>query len=71
MDIKMRHVIYAAKKALWIFPGCGVVIALLAMLEGRTFLDWAYAMVPIVLIVIGYFGYWLWRTQRDIPNSGR
>lgn len=71
MAIKTRHVIYAAKKAVWLFPVIGVVIALLALMQGRTFVDWAYAMIPIVLIVIGYFAYWLWRTQRDIPNNPR
>jgi hypothetical protein len=34
-----------------------------------TLVDFLWGMIPIALIGVGNFAYWLWRTQRTLPQS--
>ncbi len=69
MEIKKHHIVYAARKSLGIGAVLFVGMALIAKIQGATLIAYFRAIIPIALITIGYFAYWIWRTQRDLPRG--
>jgi len=69
MAIERRHLIYAAKNSLW------VPVAMLGLLAFEGYhrdaeqADYLYGSIPAVVIGVGFFLYWLWRTQRTLPMA--
>jgi len=64
MEIKLQHIIYAAKRGLWPILLIAPIFALIVKVQKGGLDDFLYGMTPIVLISIGLFGFYLWRTQK-------
>jgi len=69
MEIKKHHIVYAARNSLGIGAVLFIGMALIARIQGASLVDYFYAIIPIALITVGYFAYWIWRTQRDLPRG--
>ncbi len=67
MNIKNRHMKYALQRSLWWLPLAVIpFLFLLQYLRGENN-EWyifLLALSPVILIWLGTFIYWLWRTQK-------
>lgn len=66
MKINSRHLLYAAKKSLWLIPVLAVGLGAVVVMQRGTMADFICGIIPIFVLGIGYFSYCLWRTQKRL-----
>jgi len=68
MDINKRHIKYALRRSLWGFPLVMISCLFLIQYLRGEYNEWyifLLALSPAILIWLGTFLYWLWRTQKQ------
>jgi len=65
MGLKQRHLWYAAKKGLWPIFLIAPIFGVLVIVRKGSAIDLIWGMAPIVIVSLGMFAYYLWRSQKD------
>lgn len=69
MQIKKRHLVYAAQNTAWVGGGLTLAVVFIAIVTRAGLPDLVYGLAFVAAITAAVFGYWLWRTQRETPHA--